>query len=125
MIKKVICICCFIISLTLFSQEKVSTTIAPDMSVSIYTTLMNKQQITAYKKPFIPVLNLKDFKFMIVDQESIRNGFFGFDVRNIGIRGTNFSSLVFKDFDLYKHFPVVPDLTVLHRFNNNEAIETN
>ena len=103
-------ICCLIFSLTLFSQEKDSITVPKNMSVSIYTTLLNKQQMKTYEESIVPVLNLKDFEFMIFDQEDIRNDIFTIDLRNIGRKASSFSYDSYKDIDLYKHFPRVYDL---------------
>ena len=70
-------------------------------------------------------LKLKGFKFLIFNDESLMSNYFTIDLRNIGRLGSQFSYESYKDFDLYKHFPVVPDIIILNRFNKNVFIKAN
>ncbi len=118
--------CCLISSITSFSQDngEIPKT-AIDMPVSLLSNWMPEQlQITVDKSTYVDIWMIKDFKFRIIDQESIRNGFFRFDLRNIGRTASRFSYESYKDVDLYRHFPIIPDITTLHRFNNIGVFRT-
>lgn len=110
MIKKGIYYCCFLVSFTLFAQEKAKTIVTSEVPVSIFTELMKDSEIATYKKPFATTLKLTNYKFLIFDQESIRNGNFSLDVRNIGRSASSYSYESYKNIDLYKYFPRIYDL---------------
>ena len=108
-------VCFLFISTSLFSQETDSITKKSELPSSIYI----KSYTTFLMTSYIYDLELKDFKFLIFDDEDLMRNSFTIDFRNIGRRGTKFSSQTYKDYDLYKHFPVVPDIISLDKFAIN------
>ncbi len=123
MFQKLFIIGCFLFSsIGVFSQDADSVERKSEVPSSIYVKNDNSYFLNTL---FVDDLKLKDFKFLIFDDESLMSNSFTIDLRNFGRRATNFSSQTYKDFDLYKHFPVVPDIMILHRFNNNKTIEAN
>lgn len=74
---------------------------------------------------FMEDLKLNGFKFLIFNDENLMNNSFTIDLRNIGRPGSQFSYESYKNFDLYKHLPAVPDIIILNRFNKNVLIKAN
>jgi len=113
MIKKVICICCFLMCLTLSSQEKVNTKITQEVPISIFTLDVVERNQLVYKESSNDVLKLKQFKFLYINQEHIRNGVFNVDARNIGRKASNLSYESYRNLDLYKYIPRPYDLRTI------------
>ncbi len=113
MIRSLLFICCFSIYLTSFSQEKENFSFEREIPVSIFTFDMKAPYTFTYEKPMVETLDLKKFKFLFINQESIRDGVFNVDLRNIGRTASNMSYESYRDRDLYKYIPRVYDLRTI------------
>ncbi len=111
-----------ITSINVFSQD---TDIIVDQNKIPSSIYIENDDYSFLKASLTKDLKIKSFKFLIFDDESLMSNSFTIDLRNIGRPGSQFSYESYKDFDLYKHFPVVPDIITLNRFNKNVLIKPN
>jgi len=110
-IKNRVLLCCLVLSsMALTAQERVTSSIHSKVPTSIFTEQLKLPPIGSYQESISETLELKNFKFLFVDQESIRNGNFHVDLRNIGRSASVFTYESYRDVDLYKHFPRIYDL---------------
>ena len=109
-------------SINVFSQDTDIVVEQHKIPSSIY---VENDDYSFLKASLTKDLKLKSFKFLIFNDESFMSNSFTIDLRNIGRQGSQFSYESYKDFDLYKHFPVVPDIITLNRFNKNVFIKAN
>ena len=109
-------------SINVFSQDTDIVVEQHKIPSSIY---VENDDYSFLKASLTKDLKLKSFKFLIFNDESFMSNSFTIDLRNIGRQGSQFSYESYKDFDLYKHFPVVPDIITLNRFNKNVSIKAN
>jgi len=117
MYQKLFILSCFLFtSMHMFSQDTDLVEKKSEIPSSIYVENDNSY---FWNTSFTNDLKLKNFKFLIFDDESLMRNSFMIDLRNIGRRGTKFSSQTYKDFDLYKHFPNVPEILSLDQFAIN------
>ena len=119
--KGFVIVCFLFISMSLFSQETDTAERKSELPSSIYI----KNYTSFLMTSSIYDLELKDFKFLIFNDEDLMRNSFSIDLRNIGRQGTQFSYESYKKVDLYKHFSVVPDIMTLHRFNKNSWVKAN
>ena len=117
MSQKIFVLSCFLfISIHVISQGTNLVEKRTEIPSSIYIKYDNSSFLNTLS---IDDLKLKGFKFLIFDDESLMRNTFMIDLRNIGRRGTNFYSQTYKDYDLYRHFPVVPNIIELNQFLGN------
>lgn len=118
MFKKIFFIAIFLsVPIATFSQNENKPIPLDPLPKSIYIEDWSKTfsfQSTSLKE----TLHLKDFKFLVFDEEDIRNNFFSFDFRNFGRKASSYSYESYKNIDLYKHFPKVYDLRTIPWKNN-------
>jgi len=91
--------------------------------VSIYVDGAVYNDFKASMEVISSDLDLLDFKFLQFNENDIANNSFMIDFRNIGRKSSSYYYDSYKNIDLTKHFPVIPDITVLNRFN--EAYKNN
>lgn len=109
-------------SINVFSQDTDMVVEQHKVPSSIY---VENDDYSFLKASVTKDLKLKSFKFLIFDEENLMRNSFAIDLRNIGRQSSKFSYESYKDFDLYKHFQVVPDIITLNRFNKNVSIKAN
>jgi len=115
MFQKLFCICCFLLmTISAFSQNANSKMNQNNIPNSIY--YVKEDVYSFYKSSVATNLKLKDFKFLIVDQNDVNDNLFTVDFRNIGRKASTLSYGSYKKNDLYKHFPLLPDAMMIDRF---------
>lgn len=118
MFRKIFFIAIFLsVSIAAFSQDEKKSTQLEKLPKSIYIADWSKT-FSFQSTSLNDVLQLEDFKFLLIDGEDIRNNFFTVDLRNIGRTASSFSYESYKNIDLYKHFPKIYDLRTIPWKNN-------